>query len=271
MQNPDGSPAAGVVVCFDNERRNSAPLLTDEAGHFEFQPRDLDAGTVRVRILDPHRPLSVLAELRLDQRDGQVFQLEEHEPGWLLDQIIAEEGDGGAVPAISLRGKIPPELEGGEWLNTGGKPIRLADLRGKYVLLVLWIAGCPACEYDIPSMQLVDRLYKDKGVVVIGVNTGIYQMHEEDWRYQVKTSLRFPVVVDGGDRAFNGGPITTSFRQHGVSRYLSHVLIGPDGTVLLDDVTIPYPPLSEYKLEIMRDFLLGGSATRDAKQSADNP
>ncbi len=35
-----------------------------------------------------------------------------------------------------------PEFEGGlDWLNTGGEPLRLADLRGKVVLLDFWTYG----------------------------------------------------------------------------------------------------------------------------------
>jgi len=47
-------------------------------------------------------------------------------------------------------------------LNTGGNPLKLADLRGKYVLLDFWFAGCLPCRQDFPSVKLLHELYKGK-------------------------------------------------------------------------------------------------------------
>ncbi|HLF87961.1 MAG TPA: redoxin domain-containing protein [Anaerolineales bacterium] len=60
-----------------------------------------------------------------------------------------------------------PELENEIWLNTS-EPLRLANLRGKVVLLDMWTFGCINCRNVIPSLRGWHNEYKDRGLVVIG-------------------------------------------------------------------------------------------------------
>ena len=60
-----------------------------------------------------------------------------------------------------------PELTNDVWLNTD-QPLRLADLRGKVVLLDMWTFGCINCQHVIPSLKDWYTEYADQGLVVIG-------------------------------------------------------------------------------------------------------
>ena len=60
-----------------------------------------------------------------------------------------------------------PELTNDTWLNVDS-PLRLADLRGKVVLLEMWTFGCINCQHVIPSLKEWHSKYKDQGLVVIG-------------------------------------------------------------------------------------------------------
>ncbi|HEX5836254.1 MAG TPA: redoxin domain-containing protein [Anaerolineales bacterium] len=60
-----------------------------------------------------------------------------------------------------------PELANEIWLNTEG-PLRLADLRGKVVLLEMWTFGCYNCQNVMPSLKEWHSKYKDQGLVIIG-------------------------------------------------------------------------------------------------------
>jgi thiol-disulfide isomerase/thioredoxin len=60
-----------------------------------------------------------------------------------------------------------PELTNEVWLNTD-RPLRLADLRGKVVLLDMWTFDCINCRNVIPSLRDWYTKYRDKGLVVIG-------------------------------------------------------------------------------------------------------
>ena len=48
--------------------------------------------------------------------------------------------------------------------------MKLAELRGKVVLLDFWSFGCGPCVADMPAlMELHDR-YKDKGLVIVAIH-----------------------------------------------------------------------------------------------------
>lgn len=60
-----------------------------------------------------------------------------------------------------------PELHNEIWLNTPG-PLRLADLRGRVVLLEMWTFGCINCQRVVPYLKDWHERYAALGLVVIG-------------------------------------------------------------------------------------------------------
>lgn len=60
-----------------------------------------------------------------------------------------------------------PELHNEIWLNTE-QPLRLADLRGRVVLLDMWTFGCINCINIIPSLRSWHETYASQGLVIIG-------------------------------------------------------------------------------------------------------
>ena len=51
-----------------------------------------------------------------------------------------------------------------------GKPVKLADYRGKVILLNFWATWCPPCREEMPAMERLYQRYKDKGFVVVAVS-----------------------------------------------------------------------------------------------------
>ena len=75
-------------------------------------------------------------------------------------------------PAVQNPASLPdlgaaPELTNTTWLNVDA-PLRLADLRGKVVLLEMWTFDCINCQHVIPSLKEWNSKYKDQGLVIIG-------------------------------------------------------------------------------------------------------
>lgn len=51
-----------------------------------------------------------------------------------------------------------------------GKSIQLNDYKGKYILLDFWFTNCPPCMRGIPKVDTIYEKFKDRGLIVIGVN-----------------------------------------------------------------------------------------------------
>ena len=72
----------------------------------------------------------------------------------------------GPSPALPDLGPAP-ELTNDTWLNVDA-PLRLADLRGKVVLLEMWTFGCINCQNVMPALKEWHAKYNDEGLVIIG-------------------------------------------------------------------------------------------------------
>ena len=54
--------------------------------------------------------------------------------------------------------------------DLAGRPVRLADFRGRVVFLNFWATWCAPCREEIPAMQALARDLADRGLVVLAVN-----------------------------------------------------------------------------------------------------
>ena len=72
-----------------------------------------------------------------------------------------------------------PDFTGAtKWLNTD-KPLSIADLKGKVVLVDFWTYTCINCIRTLPHVTSWYDKYKDKGFVVIGVHTPEFQFEHD--------------------------------------------------------------------------------------------
>lgn len=70
------------------------------------------------------------------------------------------------IHLLSLKGKPAPPLRIGEWL--GPRPVPLAELKGKPVLLFFWAHWCGDCKRQAPILARIQSDYGNRGLVLVG-------------------------------------------------------------------------------------------------------
>src|SRR3989442_14122113 len=74
-------------------------------------------------------------------------------------------------PAVRSTAAPPaPELTNASWLNAD-RPLRLADVRGRGVLLHFWVFTCGNFKRTVPSLLEYDRRYRERWVTIIRIHT----------------------------------------------------------------------------------------------------
>ena len=190
---------------------------------FRFSPADCDGAVHCVRIEPGQREIN----LRFD----------------FSPTIIAQ-----------LIGQTAPELAGIKgWENSG--PLRLADLRGKVVILDFWGYWCGPCLQSLPSLAKIYDEFHGKGLEVIAIhNDSVNSIAEMDrklaeahheWendpdlkrdKIEVWDHIPFAIALDGGgatrvkysDRSTRG----TTTAKYGISFFPTTLLIDRNGIIV---------------------------------------
>ena len=102
-------------------------------------------------------------------------------------------------------------------LEINGDSLRLNDFKGKYILLDFWFTNCPPCMRGIPKVNAIYEKFKDRNLVVLGINPidkKIQEIkdvvHKRDMKY---TACKAP---SGYEKYFN------------VPYYPTYILLSPD-------------------------------------------
>lgn len=74
------------------------------------------------------------------------------------------------VQKDALTKSIGTEAPNFSMSDLNGTEIELSQLRGKAVLLNFWSSWCVPCRAEMPSIELLHRQFKDKGLVVLGID-----------------------------------------------------------------------------------------------------
>jgi peroxiredoxin len=135
----------------------------------------------------------------------------------------------GPAPAQGLRpGQLAPEFtvargDGTTFQLTDldGRPVRLADLRGKAVWINFWASWCPPCQSETPVIRDLAERYASRGLVVVGVS--VQETNFDDVRaYADRYQLGYTVAPDFS------GDIFRLYRLYGLP---TQFFVGPDGAI----------------------------------------
>ncbi len=79
-------------------------------------------------------------------------------------------------------------------LDLQGKTWRLADLRGRVVVLNFWATWCPPCRAEMPSLQQMAEIYGPDKLVVLAVN--VKEGPRRITQYLQSSGLNLTVLLD---------------------------------------------------------------------------
>jgi cytochrome c biogenesis protein CcdA/thiol-disulfide isomerase/thioredoxin len=112
-----------------------------------------------------------------------------------------------AAPSLPVLG-TPPDFDGiVAWLDTpGGRPLTIAGLRGRVVLIDFWTYSCINCLRTLPYLKAWDARYRAQGLTIVGVHSPEFAFEHvvANVRHAIaEHGIRYPVAVDSSLRTWD--------------------------------------------------------------------
>ncbi|HEX9210625.1 MAG TPA: thioredoxin family protein [Bradyrhizobium sp.] len=119
---------------------------------------------------------------------------------------VCDEASRAAPITVAAAGQgTAPDFAGiSSWFNS--KPLSIADLRGKVVLVDFWTYGCVNCVNTLPHVTDLYAKYKDRGLVVVGVHTPEFPFERSASNVQAalkRHGITYPVAQDNDSQTWN--------------------------------------------------------------------
>lgn len=121
--------------------------------------------------------------------------------------VAAQAAIGAAAPGFDLPG-------------TAG-PVRLADLRGRVVLVDFWASWCAPCKQSFPWMNEMQAKYGPKGLQVVAINVDGKRADAD--RFLATTPVQFAIAFD---------PAGNTPKAYAIKGMPSSFIVSGDGKVL---------------------------------------
>lgn len=114
--------------------------------------------------------------------------------------------------------------------NPEGKPLKLSDYKGKFVLIDFWASWCGPCREENPNLVKTYQQFKDKGFEIFGVSLDTPGDHLK-WINAIKNDqLTWPQVSD------LKGWENEAAKIYGIRSIPASFLIDPSGKIIAKDL-----------------------------------
>jgi len=120
----------------------------------------------------------------------------------------------------NVKGQPAPDFQ---LVDLDGRNIRLADLRGKAVLLNFWATWCPPCKIEMPWFVELQKQYGPQGLQIVGVAMDEGNARDAVTKFAKEMSLNYTVLL-GNDKVAD--------QYGGVDALPTTFYIGRDGKIV---------------------------------------
>jgi len=211
--------------------------------------------------------------------------------------VASPSADDGKI-LLGLEHPYPaPEITGiNDWINS--QPLKIADLKGKVVLIDFWTYSCINCVRTLPYITSWNAKYRDKGLVIIGVHApefGFEKKLENVRNATEKFGITYPVALDNNLITWgnfqnkywpahylidqNGNVVYTHFGEghYAETEHNIRALLGIAGDVGADNLTVGSPTTTAQTQETYlgyaraKNFAHEGAIARDASVTYNFP
>jgi peroxiredoxin len=253
-----GATVSGTPLNRENQQfRAQLKLVQDQLTDI-YRPFYAQANTERPDTALQHR-VAVQAAPFLQQRQDLYAAYIKAHPASLFSLLVLEEYDGlfpkpddyvalyeGLAPAIrsSPLGQLAQQkVSKLQQIGVGtrapafsqpdstGKPVRLADWRGHYVLIDFWASWCKPCRAENPNLVKIYAAYQAQGFTVLSISVD-NEKQRAAWLKAIRhDGLTWPQASD------LKGIHNEAARTYGVVAVPQNFLIDPQGRIVATNLT----------------------------------
>jgi thiol-disulfide isomerase/thioredoxin len=204
---------ADELQSFDRLTASEKGAKTDEAAQIVYMKAMLYLEVFK----NNEKGAELIKQIKADYPDTKY--------GKNADKILASLDKQAAAKKIQDQLAVGADFPGFVETDLNGRPLSVAALKGKVVLVDFWATWCPPCRAELPNVIATYKKHHGEGFEIIGVSLDSERAKLDDFLKQ-QEGMTWPQYFDGQ------GWSNQLAVKYGVEAIPFAVLIGPDGKII---------------------------------------